>query len=292
MCEMHGIKKIDDFQLLSRGNMKKAREKGNQPAANVASIPLSKNLYKSLPRRHSLSLPLFPLVPRTVMLAKHITLLVLSLGASVYALSTPHHARGIHHRRAMAARVALPDLNTSPNVHNISQRSLSKRCKARHSPKPSIPSSTPNAVPTPVANVAPLPPTQAPPPPQTQAPPPPPPPPLNPSPGRSTCSGPGTFYDIGLNACGDTNIEPAMIAAVSWKLFDGFEGFTGGNPNENPICNRKIRATYQGKSVDVAIVDRCAGCEDECALDFSMAAFEKLAAFAAGRIFDVQWSFI
>jgi len=83
-----------------------------------------------------------------------------------------------------------------------------------------------------------------------------------------------------------------MIAAVSYKLFDGFEGFDNSNPNRNPICGRRVRATYEGKSVEVAVVDRCAGCEDACALDFSMAAFEKLSAFSAGRIHGVTWSWI
>lgn len=83
-------------------------------------------------------------------------------------------------------------------------------------------------------------------------------------------------------------------------------GYKGGDPNQNPICGRKITATCEyaliswhlsstdhlsdkGKSVTVAITDRCVGCAITD-LDFSPAAFNELASPDAGRLTDVKWT--
>ncbi|KAG2735317.1 hypothetical protein G9P44_001531 [Scheffersomyces stipitis] len=101
-------------------------------------------------------------------------------------------------------------------------------------------------------------------------------------------AGQGTYYDTGLGACGITNVDTDFIVAVSKDLFD--ENLTDGNPNHNPLCGKKIRAFYQGKSVDVAITDRCVGCKYND-LDFSPAAFETIADIALGRI-DITWEWL
>ena len=68
------------------------------------------------------------------------------------------------------------------------------------------------------------------------------------------------------------------------------------NPNDNPFCNRKIRATRkrQGQAenvtVDVTVVDRCTGCK-LYDLDFSPGAFDLMADAALGRV-DVTWAFL
>jgi hypothetical protein len=103
-----------------------------------------------------------------------------------------------------------------------------------------------------------------------------------------TQTGQGTFYATGLGACGITNTDADFIAAVSHLLFDTFPGYNGVNPNDNPVCNRKVTATYQGKSVTVAITDRCTGC-NTTSLDFSPAAFDELADPSIGRIFGMTW---
>ena len=70
----------------------------------------------------------------------------------------------------------------------------------------------------------------------------------------------------------------------------------GSNPNTNPFCNRKIRATRHREgvsgnvSVDVTVVDRCTGCK-LYDLDFSPAAFEDMADMSLGRV-DVTWAFL
>ncbi|KZV77470.1 hypothetical protein PENSPDRAFT_567867 [Peniophora sp. CONT] len=103
-----------------------------------------------------------------------------------------------------------------------------------------------------------------------------------------TNSGDGTFYATGLGACGITNNDSQYIVAVSQDLFDSYPG-AGANPNANPVCNKKIKASYGGKSVTVTVTDRCTGCS-LTSLDFSPAAFDKLASESVGRIHNVEWT--
>ncbi|KAI5828678.1 hypothetical protein K523DRAFT_306716 [Schizophyllum commune Tattone D] len=103
-------------------------------------------------------------------------------------------------------------------------------------------------------------------------------------------SGDGTFYAAGLGACGITNSDSDMIAAISSTYFDAYPGATG-NPNSNPICGKQIRATYGSSSVVVAITDRCAGCAGEYDIDFTPTAFSQIADQALGRI-EITWEFV
>ncbi|KJA29161.1 hypothetical protein HYPSUDRAFT_127841 [Hypholoma sublateritium FD-334 SS-4] len=103
-----------------------------------------------------------------------------------------------------------------------------------------------------------------------------------------TQTGQGTFYATGLGACGITNTDTDHIAAVSHLLFDVFPGYNGVNPNSNPLCGKTVTATYQGKSVVVALTDRCTGCA-LTDLDFSPSAFDILADPSVGRISGMTW---
>jgi hypothetical protein len=103
-----------------------------------------------------------------------------------------------------------------------------------------------------------------------------------------TQTGQGTFYATGLGACGITNKDTDYIAAVSHLLFDNFPGYNGVNPNNNPMCGRTVTATYQGKSVTVALTDRCTACAITD-LDFSPSAFNQIANPAVGRISGMTW---
>ncbi|THU78610.1 hypothetical protein K435DRAFT_876449 [Dendrothele bispora CBS 962.96] len=108
-------------------------------------------------------------------------------------------------------------------------------------------------------------------------------------------TGEGTFYTPGLGACGVTNTESDLICAVAHEFFDGYATKDGpdpnaGNPNKNPICNKQIDVTYQGKSVTVTVVDRCEGCKGYD-LDFSPTAFDHLASRNLGRIQGISWKF-
>lgn len=111
-----------------------------------------------------------------------------------------------------------------------------------------------------------------------------------PPPFSGTHSGDGTFFEPGLGACGVTNGPNDLIVAVSAQLYDSFPGATP-NPNNNPICQESITASFEGKSVTVKVVDRCTGCA-EFDLDFSPAAFTDLAGdLSIGRIHGVSWFF-
>ncbi|KAF9452700.1 hypothetical protein P691DRAFT_660372 [Macrolepiota fuliginosa MF-IS2] len=112
-----------------------------------------------------------------------------------------------------------------------------------------------------------------------------------PRPSSSVVAQPATTSSPGLGACGITNHDTDHIAAVSHLLFDAFPGYNGANPNQNPICGRKITASYKGKSVTVAITDRCEGCA-LLDLDFSPSAFDQIADPSIGRLDDVTWTWI
>jgi len=104
-------------------------------------------------------------------------------------------------------------------------------------------------------------------------------------------TGEGTYYETGLGACGVTNNDGQNIVAMSKLLFDTYPGYNGVNPNQNPICGKKLTAHYQGKSVTCTIMDRCVGCAYND-LDFSPGAFNQLANPAAGRIDGVTWDYV
>ncbi|KAJ6605337.1 plant expansin [Mycena vulgaris] len=104
-------------------------------------------------------------------------------------------------------------------------------------------------------------------------------------------TGDGTFFAPGLGACGKTNNANELIVAVSHGVFDSFPGATL-NPNQNPICGKKLKATYGQKSVTVAVEDRCPGCAGAADLDFTEAGFKQLAPLAQGRIHGVKWEWV
>lgn len=108
--------------------------------------------------------------------------------------------------------------------------------------------------------------------------------------GSSSKTGDATYYGTGLGACGLVSNDTSMVAAASSMLFDSFPGATD-NPNLNPICGRKVEATYGDNSVQVTIVDRCGGC-DIYDLDFSPSAFSKLASMEKGRLHGLRWDWI
>ncbi|KAF5388577.1 hypothetical protein D9757_004707 [Collybiopsis confluens] len=119
-------------------------------------------------------------------------------------------------------------------------------------------------------------------------------------------TGQGTFYDTGLTSCGETHTDSDLIVALSHLFYDSYPGATA-NPNKyvsllllvpisdihpisNPVCGKKLTAHYQGKSVQVAVADRCTGC-DMYDLDFTPSAFQKLGQLEVGRISGVTWRF-
>ncbi|KII84079.1 hypothetical protein PLICRDRAFT_179760 [Plicaturopsis crispa FD-325 SS-3] len=102
--------------------------------------------------------------------------------------------------------------------------------------------------------------------------------------------GSGTYYAPGLGACGIPNTASDLIVAASAQFFDTYPGATP-NPNNNPICRRGIIVSYQGRSVQAAVTDRCAGCAGLYDIDMSPAVFDQLAPEAVGRI-EISWDLI
>ncbi|KAL8408533.1 hypothetical protein RB594_007098 [Gaeumannomyces avenae] len=90
-----------------------------------------------------------------------------------------------------------------------------------------------------------------------------------------------TWYNVGLGACGKQNVDTDLIVALNKADFD--PSTPNGNPNNNKLCGKKMRVSYNGKSVDVTLRDRCAGCK-KGDVDLSPAAFKKLAPLGSGRV--------
>ncbi|KAK4675201.1 hypothetical protein QC764_500460 [Podospora pseudoanserina] len=86
---------------------------------------------------------------------------------------------------------------------------------------------------------------------------------------------------VGLGACAQLHQDSEFVVALSHADFD--PRTPGGNPNNNPLCGRRLRASFEGKSVEVAVVDRCPACSAG-SLDLSPAAFSQLADLGRGRI--------
>ncbi|KAF2877672.1 RlpA-like double-psi beta-barrel-protein domain-containing protein-containing protein [Massariosphaeria phaeospora] len=115
--------------------------------------------------------------------------------------------------------------------------------------------------------------------------------------GAQTFTGELTYYAPGLGACGKTSGDSDAIVSISHFTFDAVQ--KGGNPNQNPLCGRKIRAQRKngGKqvSVDLTVVDRCmntlrTGCAPTD-IDVSPAMFKKLANPDLGRV-TVAWAWL
>ncbi|KAI0071194.1 hypothetical protein K474DRAFT_1669265 [Panus rudis PR-1116 ss-1] len=105
---------------------------------------------------------------------------------------------------------------------------------------------------------------------------------------QTSGTGRATFFTPSVGACGHTNTEDDFIVAIASNVF---QKALGGekNPNNNPICNKKLTAKFKGKSVSVTIVDECPGCGTD-GLDLSPAAFKKLADLSVGVLEGTTWT--
>ncbi|KIW61879.1 hypothetical protein PV05_01950 [Exophiala xenobiotica] len=97
-----------------------------------------------------------------------------------------------------------------------------------------------------------------------------------------------TYYAPGLGACGLTSTDSDKIVSISHIVFDAVS--TGSDPNQNPLCGKKIRARRDNKSVDLTVVDRCTGCQPTD-LDVTIDTFAMLADVDSGRV-DVVWNWL
>jgi hypothetical protein len=115
----------------------------------------------------------------------------------------------------------------------------------------------------------------------------------------------------GLGACGITNSDSDSIVAISKLVFDAAQ--TGSDPNANPLCGKKIRASRfdeqvgAQRSVDLTVTDRCkllasksllrftysmtgVGCKEND-IDVTTSVFDQLEARAVGRT-TVTWAWL
>ncbi|KAL6849022.1 hypothetical protein ACO1O0_008552 [Amphichorda felina] len=93
-------------------------------------------------------------------------------------------------------------------------------------------------------------------------------------------TGSTSYFTPGLGACGWTNGEGDMIAAIDSGVFD----------SQAP-CGRMVRVTGAAGTADVQIVDRCPGCGPN-GLDLSPTAFQMIVgSLDIGRA-DTTWEWI
>lgn len=225
-------------------------------------------------------------------------LLVATFLGAISALATPHplHHHAVH-RRALAARLASVREASAHNTNITLSRQNSAKCNFNppsDDPTTAAPSapviSQPSAPVISQPSLSPSTPTPSPTTTQPQL-------PATTSsaaPAQSNdgpFTGQGTFFDTGLGACGITNNDTNMICAISKLRFDTFPGYNGINPNSNPVCNRQISLSYGGKSILLAVVDRCEACAMGD-IDMTPTAFQQLAPLAVGRLDGITWSFV
>ena len=113
-------------------------------------------------------------------------------------------------------------------------------------------------------------------------------------PGAQVHAGDGTFYAVGLGACGVAARDDQLVVAVAAAVYDALGAGTPAqhNPNLNAVCGRRIRARRRGRAraVEVAVVDRCTGCAPGD-LDFSPAAFAAVGEAGEGRV-PIEWAWV
>jgi predicted RNA-binding Zn-ribbon protein involved in translation (DUF1610 family) len=92
-------------------------------------------------------------------------------------------------------------------------------------------------------------------------------------------SGRATFYDVGLGACGNTNVASDYIVALNTPQY--------GSSYPSPNCGKSITISYNGKTAVATIQDQCPGC-GYGDLDLSRGLFDHFASEDLGT-FQMTW---
>ncbi|EED82369.1 predicted protein [Postia placenta Mad-698-R] len=99
---------------------------------------------------------------------------------------------------------------------------------------------------------------------------------------RVTHTGRGTYYDVGLGACGYNDVDSDAIVAISHEIYGG-----GGNCNQwMQITNPSTGQVQYGKTRD-----KCMGCA-ATAIDMSPSLFESLGVPLGQGVQTVEWHFM
>ncbi|KAI0824593.1 RlpA-like double-psi beta-barrel-protein domain-containing protein-containing protein [Trametes gibbosa] len=98
---------------------------------------------------------------------------------------------------------------------------------------------------------------------------------------RVTHSGRGTFFNVGLGACGKHNVDSDHIVALSSSVFG-----SGGN------CDQFMQITNNknGKKAFGLVRDQCLGC-GAGDIDMSPSLFQALGASLDEGVISVSWHF-
>ncbi|RDX46766.1 hypothetical protein OH76DRAFT_1406610 [Lentinus brumalis] len=98
---------------------------------------------------------------------------------------------------------------------------------------------------------------------------------------RVTHSGRGTFFEVGLGACGKFNVDSDLIVAIASSRFGG-----GDNCEQFvEIVNKK-----NGKHAFGLVRDSCPGCGSGD-LDMSLSLFKALGASLDEGVISIDWHF-
>lgn len=98
-----------------------------------------------------------------------------------------------------------------------------------------------------------------------------------------------THYDPALGACGITSTGSDYVVSISHISFDASS--TGSNPNQNPICFKKIRVFDGSNTADATVVDRCVWCGVDD-IEVSNAVFTQVAGDLGIGNTTVTWSWL
>ncbi|GAA0626485.1 RlpA-like double-psi beta-barrel domain-containing protein [Kribbella sandramycini] len=99
-------------------------------------------------------------------------------------------------------------------------------------------------------------------------------------------SGTASWYnDAGIGACGTP-----LNANTDWLVAAPAGLWTSPNPNNDPLCKKSIRVTYNGRTITVPIRDKCPSCPNN-KIDLSRPAFANLANPDVG-IINITWDIV
>ncbi|KAH7926484.1 hypothetical protein BV22DRAFT_1009043 [Leucogyrophana mollusca] len=98
---------------------------------------------------------------------------------------------------------------------------------------------------------------------------------------RVTHTGRGTWFNVGLGACGETNVNSDPIVAISSAIYG-----SGGN------CGQWVHVTNtaNGKSAYGMTRDECPSCSSG-SLDMSPGLFEQIGDLDTG-VLEISWNFM
>ncbi|KAI0745528.1 RlpA-like double-psi beta-barrel-protein domain-containing protein-containing protein [Earliella scabrosa] len=103
-----------------------------------------------------------------------------------------------------------------------------------------------------------------------------------------------TAFAVGANAATATYYLPSGAFGACGTQHQNFELVAALSPPEYAAganCGRRIRVSYQGRSVDVTVVDLCPGCQSGH-IDLSQGAFQQLADLGLGVLNGVEYHYL